>query len=535
MSWEKVKLGQFLKNREGRYKPNDKAIQGLRRIDKINFSGTIFLSDKPSNTDMILVKKGDLVISGINVEKGAMNIYQGDEDVVATIHYSSYEFDKKQIDVDFLTNFLKSLEFKKALKEQVPGGIKTEIKPKHILPLLVEIPIDINEQKKIVQKLTLNNSIVQNVTSELTYQFNIIKQLRQAFLREAMQGKIVKSTNRKETGQQLLEKIKAEKAKLIAEKKLKKEKEFTSITKDEIPFKIPEHWTWCRLGEVCSKIGSGSTPKGSNYAEVGKPFFRSQNIHDNGLVYDDIKFISDEIQKKMSGTIVLSNDILLNITGGSMARCALVPNDFKEGNVSQHVCIIRPLSLNNTFLHKLILSPYFQRLIFGSTTGTGREGLPKYNLEQFIIPLPPLHEQEQIVANLEELMIFCDGLEQNTRKSQGYNEKLLQQFLREALRLKSTEKNQYRKEKKTPNTKRIIKKFYTDGNDTFTTLKMKIVEILKTASEPLPANVVWNSSDFSGDIEMFYAELKKLIDIEKVVVEEKIGMESYLKLASYEN
>lgn len=75
MSWQKVKLGQFLKNREGRYKPKDPAIQGLKRIEKIDFSGTIYLSDKVSNTDMILVKKGDLVISGINVEKGAMNIY----------------------------------------------------------------------------------------------------------------------------------------------------------------------------------------------------------------------------------------------------------------------------------------------------------------------------------------------------------------------------------------------------------------------------------------------------------------------------
>jgi len=436
MSWQKVKLGQFLKNREGRYKPKDPAIQGLKRIEKIDFSGTIYLSDKVSNTDMILVKKGDLVISGINVEKGAMNIYQGEEDVVATIHYSSYEFDEKQIDIDFLTNFLKSLEFKKALKEQVPGGIKTEIKPKHILPLEVEIPTDVEEQRKVVKKLNENNSIIEDVSSELTHQLDLIKQLRQAFLREAMQGKLSHAelvSASQETGHELLAKIKAEKAQLIAEKKLKKEKELPPITADEIPFEIPEHWAWCRLGEICTKIGSGSTPKGSNYSESGKPFFRSQNIYDNGLVLDDIKYISDDVQQQMNGTVVLANDILLNITGGSMGRCALVPNDFEEGNVSQHVCIIRPLLLNNVFLHKLVLSPYFQNLIFSSTSGAGREGLPKYNLEQFMIPLPPLHDQEQIVAKLEELLAFCDGLEQSIKESQGYNEKLLQQVLREAL------------------------------------------------------------------------------------------------------
>ena len=271
------------------------------------------------------------------------------------------------------------------------------------------------------------------LNSELTHQLDLIKQLRQAFLREAMQGKLVKSTNKKETGHELLAKIKAEKAQLIADKKLKKEKELSPIMEDEIPFEIPEHWTWCRLGEICTKIGSGSTPKGSNYSEIGKPFFRSQNVHDNGLVYEDIKFVSDEVQKQMNGTIVLSDDILLNITGGSMGRCALVPTDFEEGNVSQHVCIIRPLSLDNIFLHKLVLSPYFQKLIFSSTTGAGREGLPKYNLEQFIIPLPPFHEQVQIVTKLEELMAFCDGLEQSIKESQGYNEQLLQQVLREAL------------------------------------------------------------------------------------------------------
>src|SRR5690606_37852769 len=107
----KVKMGEFLINRESRFKPKDKAIAGLKRIDKIDFSGTIYLSNKPSNTDMIIVKKGDLVISGINVEKGAMSVYQGKEDVTATIHYSSYSFDEKKIDIEFLKMFLKSPEF----------------------------------------------------------------------------------------------------------------------------------------------------------------------------------------------------------------------------------------------------------------------------------------------------------------------------------------------------------------------------------------------------------------------------------------
>jgi type I restriction enzyme S subunit len=293
----------------------------------------------------------------------------------------------------------------------------------------IEKQIEAKNQFVTMQKSKLS------MFSELTHQLSLVKQLRQAFLREAMQGKLCQAepVEAQETGQQLLEKIKAEKAQLIAEKKIKKEKPLAPITAEEIPFEIPEHWAWCRLGEICTKVGSGSTPKGSNYSVEGKPFFRSQNIHDSGLVYGDIKFISNEVQMQMNGTVVIANDILLNITGGSLGRCALVPSDFDEGNVSQHVCIVRPSSLSSEFIHKLCLSPYFQKLIFSSTTGAGREGLPKYNLEQFMIPLPPLHEQEQIVAKLEELMGFCNGLEQSIKESQAYNEMLLQQVLREAL------------------------------------------------------------------------------------------------------
>ncbi len=152
--WKKVEIGSFLKEREGRYKPSDKALSKLQRLNKIDFSGEIHLSSKPTNTDMIIVQPGDLVISGINVAKGALAIWEGDQPITATIHYSSYTFDKKLIDIDFLKRFLKSPIFLQALKDQVKGGIKTEIKAKHLLPLKILLP-DINEQKKsmIILKL----------------------------------------------------------------------------------------------------------------------------------------------------------------------------------------------------------------------------------------------------------------------------------------------------------------------------------------------------------------------------------------------
>lgn len=434
MGWVKMKLGDVLKNREGRYKPDDPQIAGLRRIDKINFSGQFFLSDKGSNTDMILIKKGDLVISGINVEKGALAVYEGEEDILATIHYSSYIFDSTKIDIDFLKVFLRSPDFIQLLKEQVPGGIKTEIKPKHILPLEVYFPETTIEQKVIAEHFFEKEAKFNQLDDQISYQLNQLENLNQAILREAVQGKLVRQDPKDEPASELLKRIKAEKA-----KSGKKEKPLPPIKPEEIPFDIPKNWVWCRLGEICSKIGSGSTPKGSNYSKSGFPFFRSQNIYNDGLVYDDIKFVSDEVQKQMNGTIVLANDILLNITGGSMGRCALVPEDFKEGNVSQHVCIIRPLQVDRSYFHKIILSSYFQKFIFSSTSGAGREGLPKYNLEQFAIPLPPISEQKRIVAEIEKQFAKTKQLKEHIIANQQATKQLLKALLHQAFEVREVE------------------------------------------------------------------------------------------------
>lgn len=284
-----------------------------------------------------------------------------------------------------------------------------------------------------IEKVLAEYNKTQEVQKLLSDQLTQLENLNQAILQEAVQGKLVAQDPKDEPASVLLQRIKAEKATLRqAQGKGKKEKPLPPIKPEEIPFEIPENWVWCRLGEICSKIGSGSTPKGSNYSKSGFPFFRSQNIYNDGLVYDDIKFVSDEVQRQMNGTIVLANDILLNITGGSMGRCALVPEDFKEGNVSQHVCIIRPLQVDRNYFHKIVLSPYFQKFIFSSTTGAGREGLPKYNLEQFAIPLPPISEQKRLVAEIEKQLAKTKQLKEQIITNQQATEQLLKALLHQA-------------------------------------------------------------------------------------------------------
>ena len=113
----------------------------------------------------------------------------------------------------------------------------------------------------------------------------------------------------------------------------------------------------------------------------------------------------------MIGTEVHPNDVLLNITGGSLGRCAVVPSSFYIGNVSQHVCILRPILVIPEYLHAFILSEFFNRNM--KVSGSGREGLPKYSLEIMAFPLPPLNEQVRIVSQIQSLMSLIDDLNTN--------------------------------------------------------------------------------------------------------------------------
>ena len=178
-----------------------------------------------------------------------------------------------------------------------------------------------------------------------------------------------------------------------------------------MPFEVPDGWGWTTVENICSKIGSGSTPKGSNYAPDGILFFRSQNVYNDGVVLEDIKYISEEVHQSMIGTEVLPNDLLLNITGGSLGRCAIVPNEIDRGNVSQHVCILRPIIIKPEYLHTFILSSFFTKTM--KITGSGREGLPKYNLEKMLLPVPPLAEQTRIIHELNKWNDWVIAIDNN--------------------------------------------------------------------------------------------------------------------------
>ncbi|MFW9594744.1 MAG: restriction endonuclease subunit S, partial [Macromonas sp.] len=228
-------------------------------------------------------------------------------------------------------------------------------------------------------------------------------------------GKLVPQDPSDEPASVLLQRIRAEKDRLIAAGKIKRDKPLPPIADEEKPFELPQGWEWVRLKSLLQKIGAGSTPLGGKevYVDAGVKFLRSQNVWNDGLQLDGVAFIRPETHARMAGTVVVANDLLFNITGASIGRCAVVPADFDEANVSQHVTIVRSvLSGINPFLHKVLVSNHVQRAVMGAQVGVSREGLSIAKLGQFLIPVPPESEQSRIVARVEELRQLCANLRQ---------------------------------------------------------------------------------------------------------------------------
>lgn len=159
-----------------------------------------------------------------------------------------------------------------------------------------------------------------------------------------------------------------------------------------------------RLGDFTSKIGSGQTPSGGYraYSASGIPLIRSQNVLMGSFTTEGLAYISGQIDEEMRGTRVVRNDVLLNITGASIGRVCVVPDEICPANVNQHVCIIRcDEGLHPAYLAAVLASPTFQSLIWQDQAGATRQALTKDRIECFQIPWRPIDEQRQVAERLQ--------------------------------------------------------------------------------------------------------------------------------------
>ena len=184
-------------------------------------------------------------------------------------------------------------------------------------------------------------------------------------------------------------------------------------------------WACAKLSSLTTKIGSGATPRGGeeSYKDEGVSLIRSLNVHDYGFKYAKLAFLDAVQAEELSGVTVQENDVLLNITGASVARCTIVPRGVLPARVNQHVAIIRPMpeKVSSAFLHYLLISqPYKSRLLeTGEEGGSTRQAITKAQLLEFTISHPVSVETQQATAkHLDEVR------EQTQRLSQLHKQRL---------------------------------------------------------------------------------------------------------------
>ena len=238
--------------------------------------------------------------------------------------------------------------------------------------------------------------------------------LRNKILQLAIEGKLVEQRAEEGDARTLLDEIKAEKAQLIANKKIKKDKPLAPIDDSEIPFEIPENWRWVRLGEIFQIINGDrgkNYPAKSTLHKEGFPFISAKNLQNNIVVKNDDLLCLDEIQyNKLGNGKLVKGDMVVCIRG-SLGKHGIFP--FEKGAIASSLVIVREyvstIGLKD-YLGYYLDAPFFFEEIHRYDNGTAQPNLAAENFKNFLIPLPPLSEQLRIVSKLDEVMAEIDNL-----------------------------------------------------------------------------------------------------------------------------
>jgi len=264
-------------------------------------------------------------------------------------------------------------------------------------------------------------SISEHFDSLFTTEHSINK-LKETILRLAVMGKLVSQDPSDEPASVLLEKIAAEKERLVKEGEIKKHK-VTPIHESEHPFILPPGWKWQRLISLTKLITKGSSPKwqGVSYSENTDDvlFVTSENVDSFKLKFIKKKYVEIKFNEIEPRSVLKRNDILMNIVGASIGRTAVFDID-TLANINQAVCLIRTLGnfLSGNFLLIFFNSEVCKNYMFDKQVDNARANLSMGNISNFVLPIPPLAEQHRIVAKVDELMALCDQLRSSLQQAQ---------------------------------------------------------------------------------------------------------------------
>jgi type I restriction enzyme S subunit len=195
-------------------------------------------------------------------------------------------------------------------------------------------------------------------------------------------------------------------------------------------------WDVCTLKKVCSKIGSGSTPRGGKeaYLESGIPLVRSLNIYDDFFKKKNLAYLSDKQADKLKNVTIQAGDVLFNITGASVCRCCVAPNFVTNGRVNQHVAILRSKTpiCDSVYLMSCLISENQKQLLLRLSTNGGatREAITKDGLSKLKIPLPPLPLQTEFAARIEKINLLKAKTQTTLKEADDLFNALLQRAFR---------------------------------------------------------------------------------------------------------
>jgi type I restriction enzyme S subunit len=299
--------------------------------------------------------------------------------------------------------------------------------------------ISLETQLKIVE-LYSKIKIEQDKARDLIdNQMDDITLLRQSILQEAIQGKLTTDwrTCHPELAEgshhanELLKRIQKEKAQLIKDKKIKKEKALPAITEEEIPYELPDGWVWCRFQEIFDiRDGTHDSPKNVSDKD-SYPLVTSKDFKNGKISLENAKRISKEDYNKIiQRSLVEEDDILFSMIGGNLGNQVIVKGnvDFAIKNVALFKYYDKSLSVPD-FLKTF--SEHIAYAVQEKASGGAQPFVSLTFLRQMLTPLPPLEEQKAIVEKVNALMELCDGLRQEVKQSQEQSELLMKSCLRE--------------------------------------------------------------------------------------------------------
>ena len=512
MNWKKHKLGNLIEEFSLRAKDYKGDIKSLDFLGVSNIHGITkskYAAEDKASTYKI-IEKDCLAYNPYRINVGSIGLVSEEITGLISPAYVVFKTKRKSIIPELLLKFLKSVEGLRQIKLYARGTVRQALRYKDLSKIEISLP-NYKYQKDLFERFCGAELKSNMLSKEFELQLSIVKKLRMAFLKEAMQGKLVAQNTNDAPAKALLKKIKKEKEQLIREKLIRKTKVSPPVNLKETPFKIPDTWIWCRLGNITEFITKGTTPK--QFIKIpGIPYLKVYNIVNQRISFEyKPQFVDNFIHENLlKRSKVYPGDVIMNIVGPPLGKVAIIPDTYPEWNINQAIAIFRPIKRD---LNKYI----YWYLCFGIGIANlrvlGIAGQDNLSLEQcrnIVFPLPPLNEQRRVVKKIENLMNFCDELENNILDNQKKNHDLLTQELSNAFGIKT--KKGSKEPMELDNVSKNVSKFDSK------TILMDLVKLLKK-HDKLYAEDLWKMSKFPEDIDEFYAELKKQIETNKTIKE----------------